>query len=98
LALLIEAAVASHRGRREEAVTLLSSAEGDFDANDMALYRSAARRARGAALGGDEGRDLIKSADEWMAGQTIRNPESMTAMLVPGPWTVVAGTAASGKP
>jgi serine/threonine protein kinase len=98
LALLIEAAVASHRGRREEAVTLLSSAEGDFDANDMALYRSAARRARGAALGGDEGRDLIKSADEWMAGQKIRNPESMTAMLVPGPWTVVAGTAASGKP
>jgi hypothetical protein len=97
LALLIRAAVASHRARPEETASLLSAAERDFDANDMVLYRSATRRALGVGLGGDEGRDLVESADEWMAGQKIRNPERMTSMLVPGPWTA-ATAAASGKP
>jgi serine/threonine protein kinase len=87
LARLIEAAVAAHRGHREETASLLSAAERDFDENDMGLYRSATLRALGVVLGGDEGRGLVESADEWMSGQKIRNPENMTAMLVPGPWT-----------
>jgi hypothetical protein len=87
LARLIEAAVAAHRANREETASLLSAAERDFDENDMGLYRSATLRALGVVLGGDEGRGLVESADEWMSGQKIRNPENMTAMLVPGPWT-----------
>jgi len=87
LARLIEAAVAAHRADREETASLLSAAERDFDTNDMVLYSSATRRALGIVLGGEEGRDLVESADEWMAGQKIRNPERMTSMLVPGPWT-----------
>jgi hypothetical protein len=87
LARLIEAAVAAHRAHREETASLLSAAERDFDENDMGLYRSATLRALGVVLGGDEGRGLVESADEWMSGQKIRNPENMTAMLVPGPWT-----------
>jgi hypothetical protein len=63
----------------------------------MALYRSATRRARGLLIGGKEGRELVDSADEWMAGQKIGNPEKMTSMLVPGPW-MAATAAASGKP
>jgi hypothetical protein len=97
LALLITAAVASIRANRDEAASLLSSAESSFERNDMALYRSATRRARGLLIGGKEGRELVDSADEWMAGQKIGNPEKMTSMLVPGPW-MAATAAASGKP
>jgi hypothetical protein len=54
----------------------------------MGLYAAAARRCLGLMVGGDEGRDLVAVADAWMAAQTIRNPERMTAMLAPGRWTV----------
>jgi hypothetical protein len=86
LALLIEAPLASMGGHDGEATALLSRAESGFERNDMALYRSAARRARGLLIGGKEGRELVGSADEWMAGQKIRNAERMMSMLAPGPW------------
>jgi hypothetical protein len=86
LALLITAAVASIRANRDEAASLLSFAESGFERNDMVLYRSATRRALGLILGGEEGRKLVESADEWMAGQKVRNAERMMSMLVPGPW------------
>ncbi|HSD71930.1 MAG TPA: hypothetical protein VLE54_04020, partial [Thermoanaerobaculia bacterium] len=88
LASLIEAAVALSRAHREEAATHLSSAESGFERTDMALYRFATRRARGLLLGGEEGRELGGSADEWMAAQKIRNPDRMTFMLAPGRWEV----------
>jgi hypothetical protein len=88
LASLIEAAVALSRAHREEAATHLSSAESGFERTDMALYRFAARRARGLLLGGEVGRELVGSADEWMAAQKIRNPDRMTFMLAPGCWGV----------
>ena len=64
----------------------LSSAESGFEKVDMALYRSAVRRARGLLIGSEEGRLLVESADEYMTGQKIRNAERMTSMLAPGPW------------
>jgi len=86
LALLITAAVASIREDRDEAASRLSSAEAGFERNDMALYRAATRRARGLLVGDEEGQELVASADEYMTGQQIRNPERMTAMLSPGLW------------
>jgi hypothetical protein len=92
LAILIEAAVASSRAQREEAASLLVAAESGFERTDMALYRSATRRARGLLVGGEKGRELVESADEWMAGQKIRNTERMTSMLAPGPWTAFSSS------
>jgi len=89
------AAVASIRANRDEAATLLSSAESGFARNDMALYRSAARRARGLPIEGGEGRALVDSAGEWMAGQKIRNAERMTSMLAPGAWATERALAVS---
>jgi hypothetical protein len=88
LSYLIQAGAASVQGLGAEAAALLVSAESDFEKNDMKLYSSAARRARGLLLGGEDGRDLIRSADDWMTGQKVRNPERMTWMLAPGRWTV----------
>src|SRR5581483_8716729 len=84
LALLIRAGVASVRGRREEALALLAAAEEGFTTAGMDLYAAAARRRRGGLLGGEEGRSLVGSADGWIAGQDIRNPARITAMLAPG--------------
>jgi eukaryotic-like serine/threonine-protein kinase len=93
LARLIEAALACSSGKPDEAASLLSSAEAGFEKNDMGLYSWAARRVRGLLIGGEEGRELVQSADKWMAEQKIVNPERMTLMLAPGPWRAASGTA-----
>jgi hypothetical protein len=81
---LIRAGVVAARGDSAGAVGLLKSAAARCDAADLALYAAAARRRLGELLGGDEGRNLVAQADVWMAGQQIRNPARMTAMLAPG--------------
>lgn len=86
LSLLIRAGAAVTRGRVEDAVRLLASAEAGFVAADMALHAAVARRRRGELVGGDEGRALADAADAWMGGQSIRNPARITAMLAPGGW------------
>jgi eukaryotic-like serine/threonine-protein kinase len=84
LAQLIHAGVACLRGRAADAVALLRIAEAGFESADMSLYAAAARRRRGELVSGEKGRALIAAADAWMAGQQIRNPERMAAMLAPG--------------
>jgi serine/threonine protein kinase len=86
LALLAQAAVAATRGETERARAGLETAEAGFAAADMSLHATAARRRRGELTGGDAGRGLVASADAWMRGQGIKNPERMTAMLAPGRW------------
>jgi hypothetical protein len=51
---------------------------------EMLLHAAAARRALGALLGGDMGRDLVRRADEAMEAQGVRAPARFAAMLVPG--------------
>jgi eukaryotic-like serine/threonine-protein kinase len=86
LAHLIRAGIAANRRDLEKALTLLVSAENGFEAADMALSAAVARRCRGQLIGGEQGQLLIESADNWMAGQKIKNPARMTAMLAPGKW------------
>lgn len=62
---------------------LLAAAERAFDGADMALHAASARWRRGELLGGDQGRALVQQAEAWMAGQRIRNPARMAAMLAP---------------
>jgi hypothetical protein len=87
LAWLIRASVASIRGKVEDAVARLASAETEFEAAGMALHTAAARRRRGELIGGDQGKSLIEAADTWMTGQQIKDPSRMTAMLAPGLWS-----------
>ena len=86
LALLLRAGVAATRGDTSRAVPLLESAEAGLGAADMALHAAAARRRRGELIGGEAGHGLVAAADAWMTGQSIKNPERMTAMLAPGRW------------
>jgi hypothetical protein len=88
LAALIRAAVASARGDRTLAASLLALAASQLDACNMLLYAAAARRRRGELIGSDEGIALIRAAEHWMAAQRISNPPRMTQMLIPGKWPI----------
>ena len=86
LAHLVQAGIAAARGDRNAAISLLRTAEGGFEAADMALYAAAARRRLGQLIAGNEGRSMVEDAKTWMGGQNIVNPDRMTAMLAPGGW------------
>jgi serine/threonine protein kinase/tetratricopeptide (TPR) repeat protein len=84
LALLIYAGLARRRGDDARAVVLISQAIEGLDASDMALYAAVARRKLGEVMGGDQGRELITQADDWMSQQQIRNPAAVANLMAPG--------------
>jgi tetratricopeptide (TPR) repeat protein len=84
LAAMLRAGVAARQGDLDRAAELLAGAAAGCDTADMALYAAAARRQWGVLVGGTEGQELVRNAEAWMTEQTIKNPERMSAMLVPG--------------
>ncbi len=86
LAQLIEAAIAFLRGDPDLSRQVLAAAMAGFEAADMHLHAAVARRRLGQILGGTEGQELVRQAEEWMNGQEIRNADRMTTLLAPG-WT-----------
>jgi hypothetical protein len=84
LAMNVRAGLASCRGKADEAAARAADAEKRFQAVDMLLYAAAARRRRGQILGGAEGQSLVAAADEWMAGQDIKNPARTAAAYSAG--------------
>jgi hypothetical protein len=78
------AGVASSAGAAARAVEHLLRAETDLEALHLALHAAAARRHRGRLVGGDEGRRLVDEADRWMAGQRVKRPDRLAAMVAPG--------------
>jgi GGDEF domain-containing protein len=84
LAATIQAGVAALRGDAARVPVLLAAALAGFEKADMALYAAAARRLLGQVTPGDEGRQLVAQADEWMQRQQIKNPARMAIMLAPG--------------
>lgn len=64
--------------------THLEAAIAGFDASEVALSAAAARRRLGEVLGGDEGRALVRTADEAMARLGATRPDRMAALFAPG--------------
>jgi len=83
---LIQAGVAIQKGQTRKTAERLIAAETDFESADMLLFAAVARRRRGELLGGEEGQEAVRSANDWMIAQNIRRPDRMTAMLAPGIW------------
>jgi len=81
----LESAILLAQGRDEQAVKLARRAVSGFDFAEMALFSAATRRALGGIIGGDEGRALVREADEWLAGQGAKSPDRIQAMLCPAP-------------
>jgi hypothetical protein len=80
---LIRAGIASLRGEKFAAATLLKRALPELESARMLLYAAAARRRLGQLIGGEQGVALVAQAETWMAGQKIASPERMTRMLIP---------------
>ncbi len=84
LAALIRAALAHQQGDAETSIALTRAALAGLEQADMALYAAAARRRLGELLGGDEGREMIARADEWLSRQQVKNPSAVTRLMAPG--------------
>jgi hypothetical protein len=50
----------------------------------MNLHAAVARRRRGELTGGEAGAQAMREADAWMRSREIRNPQTMSTLLVPG--------------
>jgi serine/threonine protein kinase len=81
---LLGAGLAATRGDATAALAALRAAEGVAEEHDMALCVAAARRRRGALLGGTAGAELIADADSRMAALGVRAPARMTELVAPG--------------
>ncbi|WP_426755700.1 serine/threonine-protein kinase PknK [Myxococcus sp. Y35] len=80
---LLRAAVASRRGRREDALQWLGDAEGLAAGQGMVLLANCIHRRRGELLGGAAGAALLDAADRELTGRGIRAPARMASMLTP---------------
>ena len=81
---LILASIEATNGRGAEAIALLRGALAGFDARGMELYRESARWRLGQQTGGEEGRSLVATAEQWASRQGVRNPPRMLALMAPG--------------
>ncbi|APR84669.1 Serine/threonine-protein kinase PknA [Minicystis rosea] len=84
LSSLLLAGAAAIQGDVDHAEALLRESVAGLERADMPLYAAAAKWQRGRLLGGDSGRELITTAEKWMAEQGIANKARMVAMLAPG--------------
>ena len=84
MALLLRAGIAFLDGNTALALRHLHDASDRSERANMRLYAAVARRRIGALQHDAAGRQLQRQADEWMAGQEIKNPAAMTRMLAPG--------------
>ncbi len=75
-------AIAAARGRDDEAVALLERAQAALADGGLRGFENAARHARGALIGGDEGEQLQAAARQWAIGQGIANPERTFGCLI----------------
>jgi hypothetical protein len=84
LAVLLTATISYLESRPCDACDGLAAAIDAFEAVGMKLYAAVARRRLGVLQGGDSGRDLVRAANDWMAGQGIVNVDRMTRLIAPG--------------
>jgi hypothetical protein len=84
IALLLQGGIASLEGRPTTALDRLHDACDRFDNAEMKLYAAVTRRRIGGLRTDDNGRELQRQAEVWMAAQQIKNPFCMTRMLAPG--------------
>jgi serine/threonine protein kinase/tetratricopeptide (TPR) repeat protein len=84
LAHTIAAGIAAATGDRARSIEELATAAQAYRSVDMGLHAAAADHERGRAIGGDEGRALLRRAETWMIDEQVSRSERLAAMLVPG--------------
>ena len=80
---VLRASIASARGEYAAAEPLWKEAIDALDASAMELIAAAARRARGLALGGEAGAELVRDAETWLRDRGALRPDHFARSLVP---------------
>jgi hypothetical protein len=84
LAHVVRAGAAALRKDDAQAISELETAARGFDEVSMGLHAASARWHLGQARGGDAGRALAASAEEWMTEQGVASAARMAATIAPG--------------
>lgn len=82
---LFDGLIAEAEGRPEHAIALYRAALPGLDQHDTHLFAHAARHRLGRLIGGAEGAALCADARSWLDGESVRDPDTMLEMLLPGP-------------
>lgn len=83
-AAFLGAGIASARGERDRAVSLLRGAAEALAGADLRAQAHSARWALGTALGGDEGSTLREDARAELARRSVKVPEKLAALYAAG--------------
>ncbi len=83
---LLLAAAANARAHRPAAIAFLRAAIERAGVADMTMHGAAATRQLGLLLGGVEGGNLVRRADDSMRAEGIVVPDRWAGMLLPGRW------------
>lgn len=81
---LVAAGAASLTGNKDTAIRLLQRACTRLQQEGMKLFAALGEYRLGQMLGGDEGHQLVQSAEAFIHAQHIVRPERWAAMLTPG--------------
>jgi hypothetical protein len=84
MAELLMAGVERQRGDLDKTKGALERAVRGFDAADMRLWATAARRRLAEVTGGESGKATVERCDEEMKKKAVKEPEKMVRMLAPG--------------
>ena len=82
---MLDGAIADVDGRAEDAARAYRDALPRLVAHDTQMFAGAVRYRLGRLLGGDEGAALRADALGWLEREGVRSPDTMLAMLLPGP-------------
>ena len=85
-AAIFRAGIATIRGERDVARTMIERAERAYATADMEVHTAVARIRLGQLLGGSRGADLRAEGESRLAAQNIKAPEKIARMLAPGRW------------
>jgi hypothetical protein len=84
LAKAMRAAVADLEGRPEETLRLLREAQAQFEQLGMAGFSNAVKLRVSARVGGDEGRELRRQAEQWASDEEIPDPGRLMILFTSG--------------
>ncbi|MBC7978017.1 MAG: hypothetical protein H7138_23795, partial [Myxococcales bacterium] len=82
---MFDGLITEAEGRPGDAVALYQAALPGLVATDTHLFAHAVRDRIGRLTGGEEGATLRAGVTGWLQGESVREPETMLGMLLPGP-------------
>jgi hypothetical protein len=85
VARLFDGLIAEAEGRPDLALARYRAAVPGLDQHETHLFAHAARDRIGRLVGGTEGAGLRADVRSWLEGESVRDPDTMLHMLLPGP-------------